>query len=345
MKYVIKQNNIPSPFTVHGMRVDFSRFPLEIGQKVSPNVAGLSQLSTGGRIRFMTNSKSITYTVEILDTNLNCASDVLSDGIYCGKIEPKNYDTDKIMSGTLSLCPDGIESEDKMKLITIFVPRTARLVKIEIELDDGAKLEKAPDYAIKKPIVYYGSSITQGACTTTPSKAYTALVSERLGADHINMGFGGSAMGEEAMAEYIASLDMSCFVLDYDYNAPSIDHLKATHKRFFDIIREKNPTLPIMIMSGICPGGGSIGMYQRRRVIMDTFHQALDNGDNYVDFINGDYLLGNYDLETCVLEGDVHPNEKGFGRMADVVAPRLAELLKRTGTVEVKDVKLIADAL
>ena len=78
MKYVIKQNNIPSPFTIHGMRADFSRFSLEIGQKVSPNVAGLSQLSTGGRIRFMTNSKSITYTVEILDTNLNCASDVLS---------------------------------------------------------------------------------------------------------------------------------------------------------------------------------------------------------------------------------------------------------------------------
>lgn len=333
MTYKIRENNIPEQFTVHGMREDFTRFPLEVGEQTSPNVAKLSQLSTGGRIRFMTNSKSVTYHIQMRESNLNCASDVLADGIYCGKIEPENYDTDTTMTGTLSLCPDGIGDENKMKIVTIFAPRTTHLVEMDIELDDGAIVERAPDYNIKKPIVFYGSSITQGACSTSPSKAYTALVAERLGADHINMGFGGSALGEEAIANYIASLDMSCFVFDYDYNAPSAEHLEMTHKKFFDIIREKNPDLPIMIMSGISRDISCAGSYKRRRIIMDTFHQALDNGDMNVDFINGAYLMGNYDIDSCFLEGDCHPNEKGFARMANVIIPRLRALMMRSGNV------------
>ena len=329
MKYIVEQNNIPEFMSVHGVREDFSRFPLELGQKVSDNMAMLSQLSTGGRIRFSTNSKKIGLVVEIESTNANTATDVLSDGIYCGKIEPLNYDTDTVMSGELSLVPDGIEDEDKMKTVTVFFPRPARLVRMEITLDDGAAVAKAPDYAIKKPIVFYGSSITQGGCTTTPSKAYTALVAERLGADHINMGFGGNALGEEVLAEYFAGLEMSCFVLDYDYNAPNAEHLRKTHKRFFEIIREANPDLPIMIMSGISPSLLNTGMYARRRVIMVTFHDALDKGDENVDFIDGCYLMGNYDIASCFIPGDCHPNEKGFGRMAAVVAPRLEALMNR----------------
>ena len=74
--------------------------------------------------------------------------------------------------------------------------------------------------------------------------AYQAIIARRLGCNYVNLGFSGSAKGEEEMAKYIAGLDMSVFVMDYDHNAPDAQHLLDTHGRFFKIIREKKPIYP-----------------------------------------------------------------------------------------------------
>lgn len=36
---------------------------------------------------------------------------------------------------------------------------------------------------------------------------------------------------------------------DEAHNSPNFEHLTETHKRMFNIIREKNPDLPIVIVS------------------------------------------------------------------------------------------------
>jgi hypothetical protein len=51
------------------------------------------------------------------------------------------------------------------------------------------------------------------------------------------------------MAEYISQLPMSCFVYDYDHNAPSPDYLRQTHRPFLQTILDKNPALPVIAMS------------------------------------------------------------------------------------------------
>ena len=83
---------------------------------------------------------------------------------------------------------------------------------IYIGLQKGAKIEKCEDYKYEKPVVYYGSSITQGGCASRPGMAYTNILTRELNVDHINLGFSGSARGEDAIAEYISGLDMSVFV-------------------------------------------------------------------------------------------------------------------------------------
>ena len=47
----------------------------------------------------------------------------------------------------------------------------------------------------------YGSSITQGGCASRPGMAYQNIISRHFDCDHINLGFSGSAKGEEANAE------------------------------------------------------------------------------------------------------------------------------------------------
>jgi len=110
-------------------------------------------------------------------------------------------------------------------------------------------LEPGESYEPSEPIVYYGSSITQGACATRQGNSYQGFISRRLNMDFINLGFLGCARGEESMAAYIAGLSMSAFVCDYDHNARSSVDLAATHYKMYDIIRERHPNLPYIMVS------------------------------------------------------------------------------------------------
>lgn len=333
MTYKILPNQIPENFTLHGIFPDLTRMPADVAASVSEAVSGLSKCPAGGRLRFKTDSAKIIFEADFVEENVNCAADILCDGVFAGQIGPFGYDfAPDHISGEAELPSDG-----ELHNIVIFLPRTIQLKEVRVTLDDGARVLPAEDYKTKLPIVYYGSSITMGAMATSPSRAYTALVSERLGADHINLGFGGSAKGEVEMANYIASLEMSAFVLDYEHNAPTLDHLRQTHKPFFDIIRKAHPELPILMISRPDTDGDFLRVCRGRQIIMDTFHTALDDGDKLVDYVDGFYLWGNDGRENCCREDGCHPNDEGFKRMADVIAPRLEKLMNRVGTVAVTE--------
>lgn len=318
--YILSPEHIPDGMSLHGLLPDLSRMPRDAAHAVSPAVESLSLCPAGGRLRFVTDSSKFELSVLLKTAQPNCACDVLCDGEFFARIG--GADGELSYSGTLTL-PSGEH------LITVFTPRTAPLAEMKISLESDASLSSAPDYRIKKSIVFYGSSITMGAVSSSPSKAYTALVAERLGADHINLGFGGNAKGELAMAEYIASLEMSAFVLDYEHNADTLDDLKRTHKPFFDVIRRARPTLPILIVSRPDTDREFLRSCFGRRIVMDTFHAALDAGDRYVDYVDGFYLWGSDDRAACVSEDGCHPSEHGFAVMADVIYPRLRSLMTR----------------
>ena len=171
--------------------------------------------------------------------------------------------------------------------------------------------------------------MTQGACASKAGSCYTTLLARRLDAAQINLGFSGNAKGEEVIARHIASLDMSLFVYDYDYNAPSVEHLQATHEPFFRIIREAQPELPIVMVSRTSGGKRSADMDARREVILKTYASALEAGDRKVWFVNGADLLGDTDLDLCSVDG-THPTDIGFLRMADGLEPLLRKILYGT---------------
>ncbi len=211
-----------------------------------------------------------------------------------------------------------------MRDITIHFPLYSNVDKLYIGLADGAVIEQPAPYQIRKPIVYYGSSITQGGCASRPGTSYQGFVSREIDADYLNLGFSGNARAEEEMAKYIGSLDMSLFVYDYDHNAPSVEHLKNTHERMFLEIRERHPGLPVVMMS-------RPKLYlseeelARLEIIKATYENALARGDNNVYLIDGRELMawaGNEGtVDTC------HPTDLGFLSMAKALIPVLKGLL------------------
>jgi len=203
--------------------------------------------------------------------------------------------------------------------------------EVELGFLPGASLEAPAPHKISRPILFYGSSITQGGCASRPGNCYSSMLCRAVDAEQINLGFSGCGKGEPAMAEFIASLDLSVFVYDYDHNAPNADHLRQTHEPFFRIIREKHPDLPVIFMSmcNIWPELRDKALeedIERREIIRTTFRNAVNAGDRNVYFIDGETLFGKSCRTACTVDR-CHPNDLGFYRMYEHVLPVLKTAL------------------
>jgi hypothetical protein len=300
----------------------------EVAKTVNEYTAIRIFSGAGVRIRFKTDAKTFTVRAKLKSNGVDWAipisgsagMDVFEENERIALVNPKNYDI-------LYVCQT-VKKSDKMSNITIMFPRNEPVVDLEIDVDDTATVLPPDPYTYEKPIVFYGSSITEGGCSSSVSKCYTALVTRWLDSDYINLGVSGNAKGEETMANYIKNLDMSIFVMDYDHNAPSVEHLRATHEPFFKIIREKNPNLPILMMSKPDFDSDVEENSARLEIIKQTYENALKNGDKNVYFIDGKTFFGDTDRSICTVEG-CHPTDLGFMRMAERIYPILKSILEK----------------
>ena len=126
------------------------------------------------------------------------------------------------------------------------------------------------------------------------------------------------------MVDYVAGLDMSIFVYDYDHNAPTVEHLRSTHEKMFKAIRSENPNIPIIMMSRPKAILTDVEKY-RRKIVETTYQNAVAKGDQNVYFLDGPALM-----KLCGNEGSVdncHPNDYGFVSMAEAVG----EVIEKIG--------------
>ena len=304
------------------------RLPDELIEQL-PNLAHLGRRCPGGRVAFRTDSPTFTVTVRLKTLSVDVGMSIYScqaaqvmlgdrkTARHLGVVNPPDYDT-KVFSRTFAKAP-------QMEEITVYFPRNEQLEDIEISVEDDAAVAEPTPYRHAKPVVFYGSSITEGGCSNNSTNAYCAILSRWLDFDFINMGFSGSARGELPMADYISTLDMSVFVYDYDHNSPSAEHLAATHKPFFDRIRQTHPDLPVIMMTRPAEVYTD-DMKARREVVRETYRSAVESGDRNVYFIDGETFYGDSDRNLCSFD-DCHPNDLGFFRMASVIRPVLEGIL------------------
>lgn len=319
------------PFKIYGVQKEngkFRRMPEEIANKVNEGVSVLHTHTAGGRVRFVTDSPYVVIHAELC--NIEKFDHFPMTGVagldmyvrengnerYCGTFRPPL----ELENGYESL----LELDRGECIVTINMPLYSCITKLYIGLDENAILKEAPDYTYEKPVVYYGSSITQGGCASRPGNAYESILTRWLDCNHMNLGFSGSALGEEEMAGWIAKLDMKAFVMDYDYNAPTVKHLEQTHERMFQMIRQAQPELPIIMMS--CPQF-FLGEreQQRLQIIQKTYEHAVSAGDQNIYFISGPELMKEVRDEGTV--DNCHPNDAGFYSMAKAIFPVLEQIL------------------
>lgn len=309
------------PFRIYGIYkpendVEYIRMPRSVAKATSVEAVELNAKTAGGRVRFKTNSKYIivrcvtSEQVRFADVPLTgtCGFDIYADGSYAGTIKPPDK-IENVFDGIVEL------GDGKMRDIIINFPYYNSVRDVFLGLDKSAEVSEGNLYKHQTPIVFYGSSITQGGCASRPGNTYINVLSRRLDFDFINLGLSGNAKGEDSMAEYIAGLEMSAFVYDYDHNAPNWEHLRNTHYKMYKKIRDKNPDIPIIMASRPRPYN-TVDWRERIGVIEDTMKKAHENGDNNVYFVNGLDIFNSHDGDMMTVDG-THPNDFGFYCMAE----------------------------
>ena len=318
------------PFRLYGVYKEdglYRRLPYSVAEATSPAVAGLSKRTSGGRLRFVVKGSShIAIHVEgpgegIWDVSAITgyhSFDMYRGTDYASVSRP----------GTAKTAHEHMfwANSNRETLITLNFPLSGMVSDLYIGLDEGAVVTPAPDHYLETPILFYGSSITQGMCASRPGLIYQNHLSRWLDFNYTNLGFSGAAKAEPAISAYVASLEPSIFVYDYDHNAKTPEYLEETHERMFLEFREKHPDTPVLFLSR--PNRSTEGsvIYQRMKIVEKTYKNALARGDENVWFIPGNDLLspeleGNYNVDGS------HPNDLGFFSMANAIKPVLKEMI------------------
>ena len=328
---LVYYNTLNEPFSTHGIFFEggiYRRIPEAVAKATSPGVEGVHKHTSGGRVRYVTNSPKVAFRAKIHSAwKLNNEAVSGSSGFDLyerrdGKIQfVKGLVPPQDAQGGYGAVVNFGTAEER-ELIFNF-PQYAGVSEFEVGINEGATLKAPALYTVSTPIVFYGSSITQGACASRPGLSYENIISREFDCDYINLGFSGNAKGERSIAEYIAGLNMSVFVYDYDFNAPTAEYLKETHEPMFKIIRDAHPDLPIIMMSRPSPAPNA----ERVAVIKETYENALKSGDKNVYFIHGQELTAISGHDTTV--DNTHPNDLGFYSMATAVIKVLKTIFNK----------------
>lgn len=305
------------------------RLPERMKSAMPEHIWKLAHDPSGGRIRFSTDSSELAIRLEFSSEpclhNMsrvgNFGIDLWVDGQYWRPLFPREGQT--AMEEVLFA---GIES--RMRDICIYTSVHAPLSIEAIGLADEARLGPPKPYALERPIVYYGTSITQGECACRAGMTHPAILARALNIDFINLGWSGSGRGEPAMAEALAEIDAACYVMDYCQNHVTPESLEAVYGPFLAIIRARRPDTPIVCITPIFTTQvlyGDAALHGGRgRVIREAVAERVTCGDGHIALVEGETLLGPDDLD-CFIDA-VHPNTCGLRKMAAGLVPTIREV-------------------
>lgn len=300
------------------------RLPVRLKDTFRPAVWGLARQTSGVRLRFRTNSPKVAVAAKGSTGQSHHMTSVMKNGLDLyvdGRCKGSAWPDGKGQINR-SLAPLGPATE--FRDITIHLPLYSTITIQTVTLAPGSELRAPTDFALPKPIVYYGSSITQGGCASNPGLSYQAILSRRLNVDFVNLGFSGNGVGEAEVARAVAEIDAAAFVLDYWANPDSATY-ERTLPPFVDILRARHPEVPILVTSPFYNPFRERIQAQKRataRQFVDTRRAAGDANVHYVeglDMISEDTAWG-------LVDGR-HANSLGFYLCANGLEPHLRRVL------------------
>lgn len=315
----------------------FDRLPAKAEGKVRDAIWNLSRHSAGLCVRFVSNAPDIHARWTVTATNLAMphmpATGVSGVDLYMRSLDDHQWrwvavGQPKMPMNTVQLAA-GLPSVDKEFLL--YLPLYNGVSSVEIGIPKESVLSKGPAYrpGRQRPIVFYGTSITQGGCASRPGMVHTAILQRRLDCPVINLGFSGNGRMEKEVVELMAELDAAVYVIDCSPNMDS----KAVTERTEPLVhqlRSARPQTPILLVEDRFYSDAWIKTSKKKHndenhtALWEAYQRLLAAGVGGLHYLPGNRLLGTDGEDT--VDGS-HPTDLGFLRHANAFEPALRTLL------------------
>lgn len=308
----------------------YDRLPFSYKQLLRKPVWNLSKSSAGLSIRFRSNSSQIAVKWNILNDNI--MNHMAATGIKGVDLYFNNEGTWQYLNTGR---PIGMENESTlisnmpqtMREFRIYLPLYDGIKSIEVGIDSNTVIEPGIKMDLK-PIIFYGTSITQGGCASRPGMAHTNIISRKLNRECINFGFSGNGKMEELINELIAESDPLLYVVECLPNMTAEEVNNRTIP-LVETIRGKRPEAPIVLVENFLYDVMALdkkrnkGIITKNAALKAQYVKLLDSGIKKIHYINTENATGN-DHEATV--DGVHFTDLGFMRYADFLIEQFAEL-------------------
>jgi hypothetical protein len=315
-------------------KAPYDRLPAKAEDVVRPPVWSLSHHSAGLCARFVTDSPEIhcrwTLTSPRLAMPHMPATGVSGIDLYvkhegkwrwlaCGRPTAQTNSA-KLVSGI----PEGSRE------YLLYLPLYNGVTSVEIGLPKDRSLAKAPsrEKGKDKPIVFWGTSITQGGCASRPGMVHTAILGRRLDRPVVNLGFSGNGRMEPEVARLIAEIDAAAYVVDCLPNIGAAEVAERTEP-LVHILEKAHPETPIVLVEDRSYSDSFLVAAKRernessRKALRAAYENLKKEGVANLYYLEGERLLGD-DNEGTV--DSSHPTDLGFWRQADAFEPLLREV-------------------
>jgi len=230
----------------------FDRLPSSYKEKVRTEVWDLSKASAGISVRFHSNSTSLQIRWSVLNNfqmNHMASTGIKGVDLYTKFKGQWRYVTTARPTDTINEQKLIKNMTPEFREYKLFLPLYDGVTKLEVGIDSIASIKKATP-ATLKPIVFYGTSITQGGCASRPGMAHTNIISRKLDVDCINFGFSGNGRMEAPIVELISEIDARFYVIECLQNMDE-DQIKKRVRPLVENIRKKHPLTPIVLVENM----------------------------------------------------------------------------------------------
>lgn len=218
----------------------------------------------------------------------------------------------------------------KPERYVLYLPLYNGTKDLKIGVPAGASIRPAapPSRETAKPVVIYGTSITQGGCASRPGMAYTAILGRMLDREVLNLGFSGNGRMQEPVVALLAELDPCIYIVDCLWNMGGLGtkEVKGRVRHLVTELRERHVATPILLIgqthfAGAHPTSSTLAQEE-------AFRALRNEGVKGLHLLPPDRLIG-MDGEGTV--DGCHPNDLGMMRQAEGMAPTVVEILAAQG--------------
>lgn len=328
----------------------YTRLPASMQGKVRKAVWDLGQNSSGIAVRFRSDSKCIGARWKLLN-NFGMAH-MAATGVKGLDLYALGDDNQWHFAGTAQ--PNGKVSSNvfirkmdgRMREYLIYLPLYDGVTSLEIGIDSTAGIMQPENPSLLPPvaenpaegaILVYGTSVTQGGCATRPGMSFTSILERKLHRQTINLGFSGNGRMDGIIAEAIARVPASVYVIDCLANC-TYDIIRDSTEYFIRTIAEANPQTPILMLSNYCyPYHWLDAQFRedaaKENALWKEFCDRLrKEGYKNIRYID---LYSDCNMKKSAIGPDhegtvdgVHMTDLGFLRYAETLLPYLEKALK-----------------